>query len=398
MWAAFARLADRLDGLICNAGALFNERTETPQGVEATFALHLLYGSYLMTKLAITHLSRSDDPRVVLVSSGGMLNVPWPTWEIGTAQAPGEYDGQLAYAYAKRAQVLLAERWTIEHPGIKFISAHPGWTATAAVEAAYGESKSYLEPMRSTWEGAEGLAWLAAVPGEQIESGEFYLDRSPHCKHLAGLFFSEGSYTKNSEAQVDLLLANLDSWASGRWGELPLVTAKAAGQAGGEESLQPMAEHLELDRFMGRWYVATSIPTYFERGASNCIETYTWDAEQQHIDVNFTYTGVGGDEAAIVQRANVMNAPANTEWSISPRAFGLYSPLGLGYIIVHCDTSDYSFAIVGVPNRSYVWFLARSLPVPLTVYVDALRRAEAAGFDLSQLVKVEHAPSLVSSA
>lgn len=54
-------------------------------------------------------------------------------------------------------QVLLAERWAKEFPAVKFVSCHPGWCDTAAVELAYGAQKSYLEPMRTTWEGAEGI-------------------------------------------------------------------------------------------------------------------------------------------------------------------------------------------------------------------------------------------------
>jgi dehydrogenase/reductase SDR family protein 12 len=88
--------------------------TAAPAGrQEATFASHLLYGSYLMTQLALPHLQQSDDPRVVLVSSGGMYNTPFPKWEVASGQS-GKYDGQLAYAYAKRGQVLLCERWAAE--------------------------------------------------------------------------------------------------------------------------------------------------------------------------------------------------------------------------------------------------------------------------------------------
>ena len=51
-WAEFAKRAGgpaaALDGIVCNAGALFNERTTTPAGLETTFASHLLFGSYLM--------------------------------------------------------------------------------------------------------------------------------------------------------------------------------------------------------------------------------------------------------------------------------------------------------------------------------------------------------------
>jgi len=59
-----------------------------------------------------------------------------------------------------------------------------GWTLTEGVEAAYGERKSYLEPLRSVWEGAEGIIWLCVAPKEEIEDGAFYLDRKPQVQEL----------------------------------------------------------------------------------------------------------------------------------------------------------------------------------------------------------------------
>jgi dehydrogenase/reductase SDR family protein 12 len=384
MWAEFRRKAagGTLDGLVCNAGALFNDRTQTSDGLETTFALHLLFGSYLMTKLALPFLRRSEDPRVVLVSSGGMLNTAWPGWAKGTAQG-GDYDGNIAYAYQKRAQVLLAERWTSQHPGIKFVSSHPGWTATAAVDAAYGENKSYLEPMRSPWEGAEGIAWLAAIPGSEISSGEFYLDRSPKSKHMAGAFFSEGSFTKNSEAQVDLLVANLESWSNRSDGgsvvfsELPQLDDATAAMA--TAKLAPMAEPIDRDRYMGRWFVAASIPTFVEKDTDNSIEDYEWDAANNRVNVRFSYTK-GGAPGEILQRATIVNAPeVNTEWSINPKLAGFFVPLGLGYYVLHCDTESYEYSIVALPDKSNIWIMCRTLPMPHALYVDALRRAEGAG-------------------
>ena len=47
-----------------------------------------------------------------MVSSGGMLNTKFPPWEVATCSSETmKYDSQLAYAYAKRGQVLLCERW-----------------------------------------------------------------------------------------------------------------------------------------------------------------------------------------------------------------------------------------------------------------------------------------------
>lgn len=124
------------------------------------------------------------------------------------------FDGQLAYAYCKRGQVLLAEQLA-QQAGtrIKYVSCHPGWVDTPGVEAAYGKKKKYLEPMRTTWQGTEGIAWLCAAPTSEINGGEFYLDRNPQTKHLAGYFMSEGTFTKNTAEEVSDMMANLEAWS-----------------------------------------------------------------------------------------------------------------------------------------------------------------------------------------
>ncbi len=111
-WATFAngRAAPQLDILVCNGGALLNERTLTSERIEVTFACHLLFGTYLLGKLAMPSLAATAGARLVVVSSGGMYNTKFPAWEVATS-LEGEYNGQLAYAYAKRGQVLLCERW-----------------------------------------------------------------------------------------------------------------------------------------------------------------------------------------------------------------------------------------------------------------------------------------------
>ena len=120
MWAQFTEerraienpksgiFTPRLDGLICNAGALLNTRTLTAEGVEVTFAAHLLFGTYLLGTLAIPSLIASNG-RLLIVSSGGMLNTKFPAWEVATStgEAKAKYDGQMAYAYAKRGQVAI---------------------------------------------------------------------------------------------------------------------------------------------------------------------------------------------------------------------------------------------------------------------------------------------------
>ena len=77
------------------------------------------------------------------------------------------------------------------------------------MDDAFGSGKKVLEPMRSTWEGAEGITWLMGVSGDKIESGGFYLDRKVQQKHIAGPIMSEGSHTKNTDVEVQEFMNKL---------------------------------------------------------------------------------------------------------------------------------------------------------------------------------------------
>ncbi|KAM7406825.1 hypothetical protein PAMA_002843 [Pampus argenteus] len=84
--------------LINNAGCMVNQRELTEEGIEKNFATNTL-GTYILTTGLIPALKKAEDPRVVTVSSGGMLtqklNVDDLQFETGT------FDGTMAYAQNK---------------------------------------------------------------------------------------------------------------------------------------------------------------------------------------------------------------------------------------------------------------------------------------------------------
>lgn len=203
----------KVDCLVCNAGALMNERKETSEGYEVTFASHFLGGSYLLSKLLLPQLKAAEQGRVVFVSSGGMYPERFPDWKTAINQDKENYDGFKQYSYAKRGQVILAEQFTKLHREIAWVSCHPGWAQTTGVDDSLGESKKYLEPLRNEWQGAEGIAWLMSTDQNKLESGAFYLDRMPQQKHLSGLFMTEGSRTKNTPVEVNDMMENLQKAA-----------------------------------------------------------------------------------------------------------------------------------------------------------------------------------------
>jgi lipocalin len=364
--------------LICNAGGMAKALTLTSEGLEVTFASHLLFGTYLLTKLALNHLKPVKDSRVIVMSSGGMYNSAFPEWSVATGMK-GTFNEQLAYAYAKRGQVLFCEEMSKLHPSIKFVSCHPGWTLTEGVEGAYGENKKYLEPLRSLWEGAEGVCWLAVVPAEQLQAGAFYLDRSPQVKHLAGAFMSEGSYTKNSEAEIKAMMQNLEDWSDKKI--RPALTLSNYPRNGIDNGTNPLKETdkpVDLQRFMGNWIVHANIPTYFDVDSTDNVENYTWDEKNQIIRVRFMQLPKGSNHATFMQQKARISNNINTRWAISPKIGGFFLPLGLPYLILYCS-DNYDLCIIGVEERNYLWIMGRETTIDKDRLEEAIRLAVALG-------------------
>ena len=185
-------LCDRLlaagepvDMLINNAGALFNPRQVTAEGLEKSFAL-LLLSPYILTERLLPLLLQSRSPRVVNVLSGGMYTQKIDVDDLQSKR--GTYSGSVAYARAKRGLMIMTEEWAArwkEH-GIVVNAMHPGWADTPGVETAlpgfYRLTRRFL---RSPDEGADTAVWLATSTEAGKVSGKFWLDREQHPSHLS---------------------------------------------------------------------------------------------------------------------------------------------------------------------------------------------------------------------
>lgn len=186
--AAAAVLASepRIDVVVDNAGAIFAERGETEGGIERTFAT-MVAGPFVLVARLLPRLLERPHARVVAVTSGGMYTQSLPLDDLGYTR--GGYQGALAYARAKRAQVALVREWTRRLRGRidggdrhapAFNAMHPGWADTPGLEASLpGFRKLVGGLLRSPAEGVDTLLWLAAAPGAEGRSGGLYLDRRP---------------------------------------------------------------------------------------------------------------------------------------------------------------------------------------------------------------------------
>lgn len=169
--------------LINNAGCMVNQRELTEDGLEKNFATNTL-GTYILTTALIPTLKRSENPRVITVSSGGMLVQKLNVEDLQFEKS--SFDGTMAYAQNKRQQVIMTEQWATQHKEIHFSSMHPGWADTPAVRSSMPDFYEKMKnKLRTEAQGADTVVWLAVSDAASRQpSGLFFQDRKAVSTHL----------------------------------------------------------------------------------------------------------------------------------------------------------------------------------------------------------------------
>ena len=167
----------RLDVVIDNAGAMFPDRRNGPDGIEATFAL-LVVGPFALVDGLLPLLRRTAGSRVVAVTSGGMYAQGLDLDDLESRATP--YVGARAYARAKRAQVALMREWSrrLAPRGIAFSAMHPGWADTPGLAESLPAFYRLMRPLlRSPGDAVDTIVWLTTHPDPRSTTGRLFLDR-----------------------------------------------------------------------------------------------------------------------------------------------------------------------------------------------------------------------------
>jgi apolipoprotein D and lipocalin family protein len=145
----------------------------------------------------------------------------------------------------------------------------------------------------------------------------------------------------------------------------------------------PVAENVDLGRFMGDWYVIANIPTRFEVGAHNAVESYRLDRDGS-IATTFTYRDGSFDGAEKVMRPRgfVRDDESNAVWDMQ-----FIWPLRSEYLVAHVDP-DYTETIIARSRLDYVWIMARTPQITQQDYERLARKVADLGYDVAKLQKV----------
>ena len=142
-------------------------------------------------------------------------------------------------------------------------------------------------------------------------------------------------------------------------------------------------EHVDLQRFMGDWYVIANIPTFLEKGAHNAIESYALD-DDGSIATTFTFRKDGFDGKAKMYkpRGFVRDTVSNATWGMR-----FVWPFRSDYRIVYL-ADDYSQTIIGRQSRDFVWIMARTPSISDSDYNRLLEFVESIGYDPAAVQRV----------
>jgi NAD(P)-dependent dehydrogenase (short-subunit alcohol dehydrogenase family) len=170
----------RIDILINNAGALFNSRQETSDGLEKIFALnHMSY--FVVTNLLLPKLK--PGARIVSTASGAHRRAKL---DFDDLQSRRGYSGFAVYSKSKLCNILftreLARR--IAGTGVTANCLHPGFVATRFGDDSGGLMRTVLKVAKpigaiSPEEGAKTIIYLASSPQVADVSGVYFHECKP---------------------------------------------------------------------------------------------------------------------------------------------------------------------------------------------------------------------------
>ena len=141
--------------------------------------------------------------------------------------------------------------------------------------------------------------------------------------------------------------------------------------------------YVDLNRFMGDWYVIASLPTIFEKDVYNGVESYRL-SEDGTVETTFTFNkgGFDGPQKSYRPRATVRDTQSNSVWDMQ-----FVWPFKAEYRIIYLN-EDYTQTVIGRTKRDYVWIMARKPSISQGDYDRLIQFIAGEGYDVSKIQKV----------
>ena len=171
-------------------------------------------------------------------------------------------------------------------------------------------------------------------------------------------------------------------------------TADAASPA-----LTPVAS-IDLNRYQGTWYQLALYPNRFQAQCmANTRALYALQ-EDGTVSVTNQCRAIDGKAVEAVGQAKPAAAASVSQGQLAPPQLKVrFAPRWLAWLpLVWGDywviqlAADYRYAVVGEPQREFLWVLARSTSLVEADWAAINARLTEQGYDPSRLVREKHTP------
>ena len=131
-------------------------------------------------------------------------------------------------------------------------------------------------------------------------------------------------------------------------------------------------QNLDLDKFMGKWYVIANIPNFIEKGHKNSYDIYSLN---KNGEINISYYGEkNGKTIYLKQKAKVIDKKNNSTWKI--RLTKPFIPFFRApYKVIILD-KDYKYMVIGYKNTSLGWIMSRNKNLAENLYQNIMTELE----------------------
>ena len=148
-------------------------------------------------------------------------------------------------------------------------------------------------------------------------------------------------------------------------------------------------EHVDLDRYMGRWYMISNIPYFAERGNVAARVDYSRRQDGEIDDLLTAQEGFDNPPFTRLGRITISDPKTQAEGMIT-----FLPPLSQPFSIVYLDEA-YQYTVVAHPSRDFCWIFSRRPRMSDEAYQRVLVVLKANLFDVSRILKIPQTPDQV---
>jgi len=140
--------------------------------------------------------------------------------------------------------------------------------------------------------------------------------------------------------------------------------------------------YVDLSRYIGMWYEIARYPNKFQRGCAESKATYAMRNDGKISVLNECYEASDKTRLRSAKgKAWVVDAKTNAKLKVS-----FFWPFSGDYWIIDLGR-DYDYAVIGHPERKFLWILSRTPEMDESVYKGILGRLNEQHYDISRLLR-----------